>query len=331
MTQRADLLAQADGLLELGDGHYDAERWPEALRCFQVCSDIYAQIGERAKEAQSHSNLGFTHRSLQQPSLAAEAFRRAVDLFRKVGDHAEEGNAQGNLGLALSDQGLYELAIEHFEEAERIHRSLSDLGVVAYSLSNSALAHFNLRKVDDTKAAVAHLLMAHKLWGSALTMYGYLHDTKNECMVLEHDAAYFEEIREYSNAESELSQALEICKQTGDRVGEARILHRLGNVMSRWAVSSDFPGARIGVAVRYYLESLDIFEDCHDAEDTAAVAFDLARAYFQRREGKSASDLARALECCAKALHIYEASGNLQAAHDVRAFKAWLARLVDSP
>src|ERR1035438_7092561 len=122
---------------------YDAERWPEALRCFQVCSDIYAQIGERAKEAQSHSNLGFTHRSLQQPSLAAEAFRRAVDLFRKVGDHAEEGNAQGNLGLALSDQGLYELAIEHFEEAERIHRSLSDLGVVAYSLSNSALAHFN--------------------------------------------------------------------------------------------------------------------------------------------------------------------------------------------
>lgn len=128
--------AEADRLLQQGKQQYQTSQFQGALQSCQQALEIYREIGDRAGEGTTLSNIGSVYQSLGQYSQALERYQQALVIAREVGDRAMEGTTLNNMGEVYRNLGQYPQAQEHYQQALVIAREVGDRAGEGTTLSN---------------------------------------------------------------------------------------------------------------------------------------------------------------------------------------------------
>jgi CHAT domain-containing protein len=288
-TAAEDLLAAAEDLRRRDDRpslEAAADRQLAALRLFQA-------LGDRGREAETLSLLGWTHRSLDRYPAAVDFYRKALSLFRSRGDERRIGATLKNLGQLQQILGDPAAALASYEEALAINRRLGERWAEVATLNSlgqtreargesaAALAHYeqaltlsrSLRSRENEAAALLNIASVEQLVGQperaldparrALAILASLdrpRDTARALFVIGNSRARSGHARK---ALAPLRRARLIQHRLGDRRGEGLTLNDLG-----WSyiVIGDLPRAR-----NCFDQALALFQETGDRPFAAAA------------------------------------------------------------
>lgn len=109
---------------------------------------ILREVGDRANEGVTLSNLGVASRSLSQYERAVTYYEQALVLLREVKDRANEGATLNNLGWAYDGLNQSERAITYYEQALILLREVKDRANEGATLHSLGAAYHNLSQYE---------------------------------------------------------------------------------------------------------------------------------------------------------------------------------------
>lgn len=163
-----------------------------------------------------------------------------VRLYNARGEKIHEADRAGVVSLsAIAEEGTrYRLEVVSLQRSGVIGRYVLKLEnlhaagtedrqrLAAEMLVNEGLAIGKSRKPDDVKAAVTKLNEARRIWER-------LGDQGEQAATLYFLALRYEDLGDYDNARRADRRALELSRQSGDRIRESLVLGHLGNLALR--------------------------------------------------------------------------------------------------
>ncbi|MFF2807677.1 tetratricopeptide repeat protein [Streptomyces sp. NPDC058000] len=132
------------------------------------------------------SQLGMSHRSVNQLDQAVEYLNRALALARTAQKRIDEAHALNLMGLIHLRARRLEAAAAHFAQAIDIFRDVDGARWAAFALSNVAGAHLEAGHLEEADAAIQAALAAHRALeiqqsiGNALWLAAELHRERDE-------------------------------------------------------------------------------------------------------------------------------------------------------
>ncbi len=134
------LTAEAGGLLKVGT----REAREEAIRRLLEAASLYHAAGDKAREAGSFSNVGYTYLVLGDQQNALDYYNRALLLCRELRDSRTEAITLNNIGAVYDTQGDKQAALDYFNRALLLYREVKDNKNEAASLNNIGLLYKGL-------------------------------------------------------------------------------------------------------------------------------------------------------------------------------------------
>jgi tetratricopeptide (TPR) repeat protein/CHAT domain-containing protein len=257
-----------------GDFEPAMERLTEAARDWQ-------EIGEKAKEGQTLSNMGLLFWYTNDFEKAISLYDRARERLRSR-DTMADARVLNNLGLCYQSLGEFAKARAYFEQAVAVESSRPEGARAAVH------ARLNLgrnRMLEGQTLAAQSVLQRAVKDASALAYRPALADSLNAL------GQNLLERRQIPQAEDTLKQALHLHQVLGDKRSEASDFHNLGMVAS---INRD------KAARSYFVQAAAIRQQCGLREAAADSLYSLAA--LDRDE----EDLSAAAEKTEQALRLLE-------------------------
>jgi tetratricopeptide (TPR) repeat protein len=324
-----DWAGQAANLANLGDAQYLANDYPAATASLTRAIDLYRELGDRSGLAAALLALGLVEIHTDRYSASAEALTEALSLYRTLGDIPGQARTLGYLGNLHSALCDYPASEASFEAALAIFRTLGDrqgqaavlrgLGRLQRytgdydsamtSLSASLTLHRELGDRLGAGSALEHLGGVQRLTGdyaAAASSLGEALDLFTDLGIRHACAGIFIEFGALQHAigdhvaEESLGRALELCREVGDRQGQAETLNHLGGLLA------DTAGP--GLALARYTEALTLADDIGARLDEADALEGIGRCALQTGDTEHGLDYLR------QALQIYQQIGTPGAA-----------------
>ncbi len=150
--------ASADGalggvLLDLGDV-------PAARAAFDRSLATARELGDRGAETAALNNLAVLARARGENEAARASYERALAIFEETGDKVGAAFAANNLAVCLTELGEFEAAGTRAEQALGIWRASSDRGGIAAALGS----------LGGVRRRSGELVDAEKAWNEALAL-----------------------------------------------------------------------------------------------------------------------------------------------------------------
>ena len=95
-----------------------------ALEYFGQALPILREVGDRAGEAVTLSNIGAVYRGLGEPQQALEYYGQALPILREVGDRAGEAVTRYNVAVIHRAQGELGQAVAELEQVVELDRQV---------------------------------------------------------------------------------------------------------------------------------------------------------------------------------------------------------------
>lgn len=102
---QGDLLTAAEMLNNCCVAHLLAENYQEALNCVRGTEDVFAQAGDRRRQALALGNRAAALEGLKHFKEAEEFYRLSSDLLRQIGDHENYAVVMQSLSRVQLRQG----------------------------------------------------------------------------------------------------------------------------------------------------------------------------------------------------------------------------------
>ncbi len=199
-------MGEASAKLDLGQLYFEMSEWSKAANCFQEASQVYSELQNVEKEAMSLILLGYTQRTMGDPSTVA-SLEKAKDLYLKVDDKLGAARVLAQIGLIQSEQRKYEQSEGSYHQALDIFQEMQDKENEASIQSNLGTLYYETNRLDNSQEA----------YNRALFLFHELKQDENISGVLFNLSFVHEEKGEYDKACSVLSEAKLIyarCKMT---------------------------------------------------------------------------------------------------------------------
>jgi CHAT domain-containing protein/Tfp pilus assembly protein PilF len=210
------------------------ERTAESLRrqvqYREKAADLWKQLGERVREAETLYLLGGVQSRLDQPDAAAASFLRAAELWTEARYQVYRSDAWNRAALALKEGRHYEEAAKHFQSALNLAREIEDPSLQARILSN-------LGNLFTDRGEPAQGI---KPLTEALQISRDIGDRSRKVSVLNNLGFAHMELSEPQKAIECYLEALHDASDLGDRAMEAVTLNNLGDA---YATLGDFDKA----------------------------------------------------------------------------------------
>lgn len=255
----------ASGVLrELARVYFTLGELQRALDLYAQALELQQSVEARQQKAETLLGLSRTYRDLGEYDLALETCELALNLLREMNNSFLEAQAYQERGHIHLKQDRYEEALEEFEKAHRllgeVHLSLGALEATRIMIGRAS-AYTSLQQYPQALEAAASALSIARnipfLESSALRIRGKIHiamgeprkalddfslaldraRTPNfplaalaETVALENIGEAHQELEEFPQAVEAFARALELDRESGDRVREARSLHHLAQV-----------------------------------------------------------------------------------------------------
>ncbi len=134
----------------------------EALRLYEQALPIIREVGDRAGEGATLNNLALVYRAIGQPKEALRLYEQALPIRREVGDRAGEGATLNNLALVYSSIGQPKEALRLYEQALPIRREVGDRAGEGATLYNLALLYEQLERYTEAVDLYQQSLLLHQ-------------------------------------------------------------------------------------------------------------------------------------------------------------------------
>jgi DNA-binding SARP family transcriptional activator/tetratricopeptide (TPR) repeat protein len=289
IKRRADHASgEAAALGNLGALSAELGRLPEAVEHSTQALALYRKIGNRIGEAHVHTGLGAIEHALGHLDQAADTLDQAVSLHRDVGNRINEVEARCYLAAVLRDAGRLAEARTHADAALTLvldvgHRRLEGharnaLGTLeAVEGAHAAAAELHRYAIDVATATTDQYLLVEALLDLSRVVdrdkaLGYA----QRALTVASQAGY-RVLEGHAHialagihlggagpdrAVAHARQALDLHRDTGHRLGQARALVVLGRCS---AVEVDADGHD------HWTEALEIFTACGAAPEAHAT------------------------------------------------------------
>ena len=170
--------------------------------------------------ARVEQNLGIVSNIRGDHELAETHYRRSLAAYEALPDPHGSAIAHHNLGMLAADRGDYEVASEHFTTCEALAEASRDSHLVALCLLNHAevlVALGGPGKARESAEAAERMLLGLGVHFDAGDVYRVL-------ALCDRAEGHLRQ------AETRLTQARELSRQTGARLTEAEVLRELGRL-----------------------------------------------------------------------------------------------------
>jgi CHAT domain-containing protein/tetratricopeptide (TPR) repeat protein len=291
----ADSIART--YLRLGDNAIDADNGAGARAAYEIALDMCRSIPDLRCAAEAANNSGWAAQLVSDFDGSRLRLMEARDLWRQLGNRALEALTLSNLGLLMHETGDFQEAIGFFMQARSTTvltdpvahaRVLNNLGLCYLSLAEygrartylrQALAIYRVHKsVRDEVMSRGNMARAEFLDGNfpaaeallehILTLTPSDGDRIGRARALGDLGQVFLKQGRFSQAEIRLTEALTLVRAIGDRRDEAFNLYYLGLAARGRGNTGD--------AARLIGEALEIQRACGlrdpEADSLAALA-----------------------------------------------------------
>lgn len=210
---------EAERLFMQGLNEASRYAYDQAISSYTRAIDLYREVKDFEREADTLNAAGFAHVSLGQYEKAIGYFNQALAIRREVKDHQGEGLTWIGLGDAYYDLSQYERAISYYRRAVAVSRegkARRDEGSALVGLGN---AHDLLGQYDK----------ARDYYEQALAIFREVKDRLMEGRALRNLGIVYKHLSQYEKAIGYYEQALAVTAELKDRRGEGGSLTNLGN------------------------------------------------------------------------------------------------------
>lgn len=261
-------------------GQGGAESLHGAIERFEQVLGLRGRLGEKRREAEVATHLGYLYGSVGELTREAEYFERALVAWRQLGETAREAELLNNLGTTYGRQGDAERGLAATTAALELFRRLGDRLGEASALNS--LGHAQIRtgaSLDRAEESFQHALRLSREIGNAAS----------EGRSLANIARVRLRRGDLGGALEAYRTALELARTTGDARGEAAALNNVSATL--WSMGE------LARALDHYLEVLNLVRELGDSRGEAYALNNLGTLYVTLGEGERGIDyLRQALE-----------------------------------
>ncbi|MEV4417745.1 tetratricopeptide repeat protein [Catellatospora sp. NPDC049609] len=212
---------QAAAVGNLGAAHQVSGAQPAAAECYEQALALNRQAGDLGGEAVNLVRLGGIHFELGRLDRAVEMFRSALAPYRQIGASSGEAFARNGLGQGLHHLGRHGQAEQELGTALAAYRSVGDRIGEADLLAGLAALH---RDTGRTGTALAHAQ-------AAVEVSDELEHQRLRLRAYEARGTVHAALGQDGPAREDLTRALELAEQTGQRFAAVEVLLALADLL----------------------------------------------------------------------------------------------------
>ena len=210
-------------LRAIAEMHLDHDRYDEALVCLRTAAGIFARDGDELGRAHVRRAIAKAHRMLGRLEIAFACLRETLPVFEAHDDEPGLACALSALGGVHRESGRYDEALVAYRRARDVFRRLGDPHNEATVLCGMGNALHALGRVADAEHHFTESLAMcgdHRIWSCEMFAHASL-------------GALLTDTGDLRSADRELTAALSISEEFGDRFGKALSLRNLGELRRR--------------------------------------------------------------------------------------------------
>ena len=217
-TSKRALLLRSIGLV-----YKASRRWDDALDYLQRSELMYRELDDDAGLASVILNRGSVNAERSRYPEAEAAYNEALELARSSGNARTAVSALNNLAIVQTIQGKLDDAISQYQECVVLYEGLDESAGVARSYANMGMTYADKREWATAMSCYEKAFHLAEEDG-ALELIANIHLSRAELLL---------ELGDSALAAPACAKALDIYRQTNDRLGEADAFRLLGMVFTR--------------------------------------------------------------------------------------------------
>ena len=175
-----------------------------ALALFEKALQTCQKLGDRFGEADNLGKLGILYSDLGDYESSIAQYKLSLEIAREIGNKRQEGTSLGNLGVVYRNIGDYENAISAFTQAKDLAINIGNKIIEGAHLGNIGCVYTDIKEFEK---AVQH----HE---EAIDIFREIGDKTNEGINLGNLGSNLICLERWNDAETILTQAIDICTQT---------------------------------------------------------------------------------------------------------------------
>lgn len=243
-----DRLGESAVLIRLAAAWGGAGRLEEAIAAGERAAAVFGEFGETVREAQTRLTLGHNFARSGMREQCATAYQRAAALFLDAGIPDRAGEALLNCGRAFLELSRFDEATAVSGQAAELFTELFDRHGDPSDADAESMARYNLGHAYRKQRRIGESIAEFRRATAQCRRIGNLVGASMMCLAAADTCREAERYDEYIDL---LSEAADLCRETGDRDHEGQALGDLARV----------------------LLALGRFEDAADASRRAAAVF----------------------------------------------------------
>jgi eukaryotic-like serine/threonine-protein kinase len=200
-----------EGVLHEGRGDY-----PRARTAYQEALKIRRNLGDERALAQSYDNLGYIFFLQGEYDSALVYWKQALERRQAIGDKSGIVLSTQNLGFLQTAKGQWKEATKSFLDALEGSREIDFKNAMAVSLGNLGVLHHLEGRYSEALSAFTE----------ALTLFRELDDKRGQAEFLLKQASTLLDLNRTKEAETSLTQAEALVRETGsaEQAADAEML-----------------------------------------------------------------------------------------------------------
>ena len=192
----------------LHNAAFDLDRiaeYTKALPLYEQSLVIRKEIGDRAGEGTTLSNIGAIHHAKGDYAATLKYLEQSLDISQEIGDRRGEGVTLNNLATLAYAKGDYAAALKYLEQSLAISQEIGDRAGEGTTLNNIAGIHWAR---GDYAAALTYL-------EQSLVISKEIGDRRGEAETSWNIGLTYEEQGDLVKAEQHISRAVLLAEEIG--------------------------------------------------------------------------------------------------------------------
>lgn len=132
------------------------------LNLYQQALDIYQQINEPVKAAETLNSMGVVYMEQGNYSHALESYQKGLVIFREHQERNGEGLILNNIGEVYRKSSQYSKALDYYEQALKALELTNGLAGKAATFNNIGLVHQELGSISSALNYYQNALAIHR-------------------------------------------------------------------------------------------------------------------------------------------------------------------------
>jgi CHAT domain-containing protein/Tfp pilus assembly protein PilF len=257
-----------------------------ALNLYQQALDIYQQINEPVKAADTLNSMGVVYMEQGDYSNALESYQKGLVIFIEHQDRTREGRILNNIGEVYRKLSQYSKALDYYEQALKTLEVTNEMVGTAATFNNIGLVHQELGSISS----------ALNYYQNALTIHREVNNRPDEATTLNNLGLAYEELDKNEQALDYYEKSLTVRREISDRSGEATTLNNLGLLHNKLNNHAQ--------ALKLLEQALSTFQELGKRADEGNTLDSIGTVY------KSMGNYSQALKHYLQALEIVQEFGN---------------------